>query len=102
MADSADHVTDPLVVEAHVSFTLLSLCQASGAGHEQVHALVDEGLLQPAGQDPQDWRFNGDALARTRKALRLARELQLDLPAAALVMELLAEIDRLRAELRRR
>ena len=93
-------VTETLVVEEQVSFTLPALCRASGAGRAQVHALVQEGLLQPTGQGPQDWHFGGDALAQTRRAMRLARDFQLDLPAVGLVVDLLAEIDRLRSTLR--
>lgn len=102
MADIDAFTTEALVLEDHVSFSLQALCQASGADLEQVHALVAEGLLEPSGQGPQDWRFQGDALPRTRTALRLARDLELDLAAVALVMDLLAEIDRLRARLQLR
>ena len=76
--------------------SLSALCQASGADLEQIQALVGEGLLQPAGPGPQDWQFNGDALPQTRMALRLAHDFELDMAAVALVMDLLAEIDRLR------
>ena len=93
-------MTEAVVVEDRVLFTLPALCQASGAAEEQVHALVDEGLLQPQGQGPQDWRFSGDALPRTRRALRLASDFGIDLAAVALVMELLAEIARLRSRQR--
>lgn len=79
------------------AFTLVALCQASGALPLHVLALVDEGLLQPSGQGPADWRFNAAALAQTRRALRLAHDFSLDLAALALVLDLLDEIDRLRA-----
>jgi chaperone modulatory protein CbpM len=102
MAETHVVATEVVIVEEHVSFTLMSLCQASGADNEQVHALVSEGLLQPAGQGPDDWRFSGDALPQTRRALRLARDLELSVSGVALVMDLLAEIDRLRSKLRRR
>lgn len=92
--------TETVVVEEHVSFTLPALCQASGAREEQVDALVGEGLLQPTGQGPHDWRFSGDALPQTRRALRLARDFELDLAAVSLMMDLLAEIDQLRSRLR--
>jgi chaperone modulatory protein CbpM len=85
-----------LVVEEHVSFGVLALCHASGADLEQVRALVAEGVLRPAGGSPADWQFPGEALPQTRRALRLARDLELDPAAVALVMDLLAEIDRLR------
>jgi chaperone modulatory protein CbpM len=85
-----------LVVEEHVSFGLQALCHATGADLEEVRALVAEGLLQPKGSSPADWQFPGEALPQTRRALRLARDLELDPAAVALVMDLLAEIDRLR------
>jgi len=93
-------MTETVVVEEQVSFTLTALCLASGAGPAQVQALVDEGLLQPTGQGPHDWSFGGSALPQTRRALRLARDLELDLAAVGLVMDLLAEIERLRSRLR--
>jgi chaperone modulatory protein CbpM len=89
--------TATVVVEEQLSFTLPALCQASGAEQALVQALVDEGLLQPTGQGPADWCFPGDALPQARKALRLARDFELDLAAVGLVMALLAEIDRLRS-----
>lgn len=101
MADFHVIATAVVVVEEHVSFNLAALCQASGAVPEQVYALVNEGLLQPAGQGPQAWQFDGDALPQTRRALRLARDLELSLTGVALVMDLLAEIERLRSRLRR-
>jgi chaperone modulatory protein CbpM len=100
MADIVVLTTATVVVEEQVSFTLSGLCQASGAEQALVHGLVGEGLLQPTGQSTEDWRFSGDALPQTRKALRLARDFGLDLAAVSLVMELLAEIDRLRSRLR--
>ena len=92
--------TETVIVEEQVSFTLSTLCRASGAGQALVQALVDEGLLQPTGQSPQDWRFSADALPRTRRALRLAHDFELDSAALGLVMDLLTEIERLRSRLR--
>lgn len=99
---AATHVltTETVVVDDQVVFTLTALCRASGAQAEQIQALIDEGLLEPAGQGPEQWQFSGSALPRTRTALRLARDFELGLPGVAVVMDLLAEIDRLRAQLR--
>ena len=91
--------THAVIVEEHCSFTLPSLCHASGARTEQVRALVGEGVLHPTGLDPTDWQFAGDALARTRRALRLARDLELGMAGVALVLDLLVEIDDLRIQL---
>jgi chaperone modulatory protein CbpM len=99
MADLSTPTAATRVIEEHVSFSVSALCHASGADLEQLQALVAEGLLQPTGDSPLDWRFLGHALPQTRKALRLARDLQLDVAAVVLVMDLLAEIDRLRSRL---
>ena len=90
--------TTVVVVEEQVSFTLPALCRASGAEPELLAALVGEGLLAPSGQSPADWAFGGDALPQARRAVRLARDLDLDPSAVVLVMGLLAEIDRLRLQ----
>ncbi len=85
-----------LVVDEHVVFSFAALCQATGAAGTQVQALVAEGLLLPTGTGPQDWQFTGPSLLRARNALRLAHELELSLHGAAIVMDLLAEIERLK------
>ena len=101
MADSSAYAVDTLVVDEQLVFTLTTLCQATGADTEQLLALVQEGLLQPQGERPEDWRFSGAAMPQARMALRLMRDLDIGLSGAAVVMDLLAEIDRLRAQLRR-
>lgn len=87
---------DTFLVEEHVVFSFAALCRASGADHTQVQALVSEGLLHPTGLGPQDWQFGAASLQRARRALRLARELDLSLHGTAIVMDLLAEIETLK------
>jgi chaperone modulatory protein CbpM len=91
-------VIDGIVVEEDVRFTLVELCRACGAERTQLLALVDEGVLDPAGGGPEDWVFSGSALLR---ALRLVRDLEVSVAGAALVLDLLDEIETLRARLRR-
>jgi chaperone modulatory protein CbpM len=101
MADLTRAVATVVVVEADLSFTLQALCRAGCVEPDLLGALVHEGLLRPTGDGPADWAFAGEALAQVRRAARLERDLELDLPAVVLVMGLLAEIDRLRSRLAR-
>lgn len=96
MAEIVVLMSETVVVEEHLSFTLSALCRASGAEQDLVLGLVSEGLLHPSGQGPEDWHFGGDALPQTRRALRLRRDFELDLAALGLVMDLLDEIEHLR------
>ncbi|MDL2337604.1 MAG: chaperone modulator CbpM [Pseudomonadota bacterium] len=92
---------EAIVVEDTVCFTLDALCQACHADRVQLTALVDEGVLEPGGNGPDDWQFSGTSLRRARAALRLLQDLELGVVGTALVLDLLDEIDALKARLRR-
>ncbi|RMD70459.1 MAG: hypothetical protein D6819_04270 [Gammaproteobacteria bacterium] len=63
--------------------------------------MVEEGLLEaPPGSAPEAWQFTGEHLRRLLTALRLQRELEINLESAALVLDLLEELQTLRARLR--
>jgi chaperone modulatory protein CbpM len=60
---------------------------------------VEEGVLSVI-DVRSEWRFTGDALRRARLALRLQRDLELNLAGVALAVELLEELAQLRREQR--
>jgi chaperone modulatory protein CbpM len=101
MADDSRLVIDCVVVEEELRFTLADLCRACGAERSQLVALVDEGVIEPAGGPPEDWTFGGNSLLRARTAVRLERDFGIGMAGAALVLDLLDEIETLRARLRR-
>jgi len=88
------------ILEEQTQLTLTDLCRACAVHDEQIIALVDVGVLEVQGREPDRWRFGGASLNRARTALRLQRDLDIDLAGAALALELLEEIDTLRARLR--
>lgn len=90
-----------MVVENDVHFTLNELGRACQVDVGQLILLVDEGILVPINDGPEHWRFAGAELRRARLALRLKRELELHVSGLALVIDLLDQIDGLRARLRR-
>jgi chaperone modulatory protein CbpM len=58
--------------------------------------IVAEGIVEPSGTEPHHWRFTGVAVTRVHRVLRLQQEFDVNLPGAALALELLEEIERLR------
>ena len=88
------------VVE-EAELTLAQLCRACQLPEERVFELVHEGVIEPVGRDPTRWRFRGVSVQRVRCAQRLERDLGVNTAGAALALDLLEEMERLRARLRR-
>ena len=101
MSKSAATLIQGTVVEEDVHLTLVELCQACNADEKFVLEWIADGLLEPGGESPQDWRFSGDSLRRARLALRLMRDLEIDPAGVALALDLLDEIAALRTRLQR-
>ncbi len=80
--------------------SLDELCRACRVSTEWVIELVDQGVLEPRGRRPTEWRFTGPSVRQTRVAMSLQRDLGVNLAGAALVLELLSEIDELNARVR--
>jgi chaperone modulatory protein CbpM len=79
--------------------TLAEIRRACAVETEFIVELVEEGVLAPVGQDPQRWRFTYSHLRRVRVASHLQRDLGVNLAGAALALELLDQIEALRARL---
>ena len=84
--------------------TLDELCRNCTVEVEEVITLVREGILDPAGnaldeQGPGLWRFHISSLRRVRAVRRLQRDLGVNLPGAALALELLERIAELERSL---
>lgn len=91
----------PEVLDESVELTLVEFCRASRAETQQVQVWVLEGVLTPRGAAPQEWRFTVDALRRARIARRLTQDLELNASGVALALDLMDEIEALKASLRR-
>jgi chaperone modulatory protein CbpM len=91
-------VTEPIdvhVLDDSVEFSLADLCRMCGVHERLVVEIVEEGVIEPLGEVGQ-WRFTGIAVTRVQRVLRLQDEFAVNLAGAALALELLEEIERLR------
>ena len=85
------------IVEDELHFSVQELSRACAVRREVVVELVQHGVLEPSGADEQSWRFPGASLRRARIAIQLHRDLGVNYEGAALALELMDEIARLRA-----
>ena len=97
--DREGYVLTGTVIDERTEVTLDDISLFCSVRREQIVALVEEGVLEPKSDDSKEWRFAGHSLRRAAKALRLQQDLEIDLAAVALVLDLLEQIDTLRAQL---
>jgi len=88
-------------IEEGACFTLDELCAACALEQEWVIRHVEDGLFPVSGTTAAEWRFSGVALARARRMCEFERNFDAVPELAALVADLLEEMDELRARLRR-
>jgi chaperone modulatory protein CbpM len=95
---NADDIHTGSVIEDD-SLTLGQLCRACGTHADWIISLVEESIIEPQGAEITLWRFSGVSLVRARSALRLQRDLGLNLAGIALVFDLMEELEKLRNQL---
>lgn len=88
-----------VLLEEEVVFTLDDLSRACSVETETITLLVEEGIIEPVSDDADHWHFSGVSLQRVRTAIRLQDDLGVNLPGAALALDLLDEIAALRTQL---
>lgn len=90
-----------IILEEQMALTLAELSHACAVPAEFIVELVGEGVIAPLGREPHRWRFSGTHLRRATVAMRLQRDLGVNLAGAALALQLLDELDALRARLKK-
>ncbi len=88
-----------IILEEQVELTLGEVSRSCAVHAEYIIELVEEGVLAPIGREPRGWRFTGGQVHRASIALRLQRDLGINLAGVALALELLDELNALRARL---
>ena len=93
-------MTTLLVIEENGDeprWTLQELSVSCALQPEFIVQCVEFGLLEASGQPPE-WRFNSSGRLLLQKAWRLHRDLEVQVNALPLVLQLLDELDELRQE----
>jgi chaperone modulatory protein CbpM len=101
MADKSRIPSKGILLDEHVRLSLVELCEVCRISADYVLDMVDEGIIEPEGAEPAQWRFRAADLRRLQTALRLQQDLRINLAGAALALHLLEELEALRGRLRR-
>lgn len=101
MSMRKDEFTAVEVLEDRDGLTPGQLSLSFRLSAEELRELVDEGVIEPLAERGGQPRFAAASLRRIRCALRLRRDLGVNWAGAALALELIEEVERLRARLLR-
>lgn len=90
-----------VLLDEHAELSLGDFCRACSGSTAWVIELVEEGVLEPVGDKQAAWRFSGISVKRARVARRLRQDLDINTAGIALALDLMEEIEALRARLSR-
>jgi chaperone modulatory protein CbpM len=94
-----NHMSDaPDPIDESTQYNLDQFCALCRIQPGLVIELVEQGVIQAEGRSPGQWIFTFRAAIRLKRAYRLQRDLDLNLPGVALTVDLLEEIDLLRQQ----
>lgn len=90
-----------IVIDENWQATFTEFCKTGDVEEKLVVRMVEHGILEPSGDTHIDWYFQANDLRRLQKALRLLRDLEINLNGIALVLDLMDEVELLREKIRR-
>ncbi|MFV0438948.1 MAG: chaperone modulator CbpM [Desulfopila sp.] len=88
-----------IVLDDSIFYGMEELCRLCKVHDRLVREMIEEGMLAPVGDSPASWRFSATSVKIVQVTVRLQRDLGVNLPGAALVIELLDELTSLRLQL---
>jgi len=83
---------------SYLQMNVVEFCQCTKLPQAWLIEIVEEGILEPGGADPEQWLFDMQAVAVARRALRLRQDLELEWAGIALALQLLDQLEQLREE----
>ncbi len=98
MADRDNKRLSIVIVSEEQILTLAELCRGCALPAERVLSMVEYGIIEPLEQSssPTTWQFSAQSATRLQAAIRLQRDLELNLAGAALALDLMDEVKALR------
>lgn len=100
MSNKVVNIISGCILEDEGALTLAELCRTCHTTAETMTRMIDHGVIAPeGGSTSQQWRFHRSTLVRADKALRLRRDLGVNMAGAALALELLDELEQLQRKL---
>lgn len=87
-----------MVDENNLRLSLNELSEATALSSAVIIEIVEQGIVDPVGESPSNWRFSTQTVALAKRAFRLHKDLEIDWSGIALAISLIDELEQLREE----
>lgn len=81
-----------------VQLDMERFCEEANIPATYVIEIVEHGIIEPQGHAPDAWRFEDYELLIAKRAAKLHKDLELEWEGVALALDLIEEVQQLRAE----
>lgn len=92
---SKEVILSGVTINETTVFTLTEIRQTYNIDEDFLHAMIEHGIIEPT----EHFSIDLQNLRRLQSALRLQQDLEINLAGAALVLDLLDEVEQLQNEL---
>ncbi len=89
-------IHEGLLLDETVTYTLTELTEIGSTEEKIVIEMVEYGIVEPEGENPEKWIFRSKSIIRFQKAIRLHQDLNINWPGISLALDLLDEVHELR------
>ncbi len=79
-------------------FSFEELCIETELPSTTIIEIVEQGIIDPLGDTPKNWRFTTQMIMVTKRACRIHQDLDIDWSGIALAISLIDELEQLRTE----
>lgn len=87
-----DTILPCTVLDETTAYSLHQCCTLCRVNTQMIYEMIDEGIISPMGDNPRNWCFGITQIKRIQITLRLQEDLRVNLPGAALALDLLEEL----------
>ncbi len=80
------------IIDEENDLTLQQISQICRTDSGLIIEMVEEGIVEPAGEKKSSWKFSYSSVETVRIVVRMQRDLRVNLPGAALALQLLEQM----------
>ena len=80
------------IIDDENDLTLEQICETCRTDSKLIVEMVEEGIVEPEGEEISSWRFSYSCVETVRIVVRMQKDLRVNLPGAALALQLLKQM----------